>query len=327
MKVLLIGKTGGTARWIEDMADDLRIGGHTVSVLSTRNQLFGAHLRRMLLSPLIGAPLVTRLVGLMGRLAPDIVLLVGSFQDVPRPVLDALAHAKGRPPIAAWIGGGVTADVAPDARLFDAIAYTGDSLAEAHRRLGLPGEAAVVPLGASRSFRAAASQMSHIDRLAFAGDATPARRSLMATLREPVNLFGHDWRGAEEAAAHETVARRIGARELSDIDARHAAILAIRAGADGDDGLNARHFAPYVQGTPVATDARPGLEAAFDPGGEIIVWRDAAELDSLSLELRRDPARARAIGQAGRKRVLAHHTYTRRLETIASAVDVRVGAG
>jgi Glycosyl transferases group 1 len=326
MKVLLIGKTGVPGRWIEDMADDLRIGGHRVSVLSTRNQLFGARLRRMLLSPLIGAPLASRLVRLMSRLAPDLVLLIGSLDDVPLAVLEALSAAHGRPPLAAWIDGEVTDEAAAKARLLDLIAFTGSGSATARASLTSPPPSIVVPAGTSRGFRAAASQTTHLDRMAFVGAATETRRVLLAAVREPVSLFGADWGDAAGLGLHERVVRRVGARELSDIDARHAAILAIRASEAGDDVPGPRHFAPYVQGTPVATDARTDLDHCFDIGTEIIVWRDASELDELSRELRRDPARARAIGQAGRKRVLAHHTYTRRLEMIASALGVRAAA-
>ena len=326
MKVLLIGKTGSIIRWVEDISDDLRIGGHGVSVLSTRNQLLGKHLRRLLLSPRIGAPLAVRLVGLVRRLAPDLIVVIGAFDHAPRTVLEHLSHAPNRPPLVAWIGDTFTEATRTEADLFDLIAYTDTGLLDLHTRFGFTKPSTFVPLAATRAFRAAGSQVEQVDRLAFVGAATPNRRDLLSGLKEPVSLFGPDWRADEGITQHERKPRRIGARELSDIYARHVGVLNIRHGTHVINGLNQRHFAPYVQGTPAITDNQPDLPHCFDIGREILVYRDAAELDDLSAMLRREPDRARDIGQAGRKRVLAHHTYSHRLETIAAACGVRVTA-
>jgi hypothetical protein len=324
MKVLLIGKTGSIIRWVEDMADDLRIGGHTVSVLSTRNPLLGKQLQKMLLSPIIRAPLATRLVGMVKRIAPDLVLVIGAFDHAPKNVLEHLARAPGRPPLAAWIGDTFTAEIRHEADLFDLIAYTDTGLKECHDQFGFCAASAFVPLAATRAFRSAASESGHVDRLVFVGAATPNRLDLLMELKEPVTLFGPDWRKQGGMLQHERKPRRIGARELSDIYARHLAVLNIRHGVNVINGLNQRHFAPYVQGTPAVTDAQPDLAHCFEIGTEILVYHDPAELDSLSAKLRRDPGWATAVGQAGRKRVLAHHTYNQRLATIAAACGIRV---
>ncbi|MGE0417939.1 MAG: glycosyltransferase, partial [Acetobacteraceae bacterium] len=89
------------------------------------------------------------------------------------------------------------------------------------------------------------------------------------------------------------------------------------------NGLNQRHFAPYILGTPVITDAQPDIPHCFEPGTEMLVYEDAANLNDLYAALRRDPARAAIVGEAGRRRVLAHHTYAHRLDTIAGLAGVK----
>jgi spore maturation protein CgeB len=80
--------------------------------------------------------------------------------------------------------------------------------------------------------------------------------------------------------------------------------------------LNQRHFDPYLAATPVVSDDLPDLTRCFDPGTEVLVYRDAEELNELYARLRRDPGFAAAIGERGRRRVLAEHTYAHRLATL-----------
>lgn len=71
-----------------------------------------------------------------------------------------------------------------------------------------------------------------------------------------------------------------------------------------------RVFEAAGAGSCLITDAWQGIEQFFEPGREILVARDGAEvaghLDVLT------PARASEIGQAAYRRVLAEHTYAHR---------------
>lgn len=58
------------------------------------------------------------------------------------------------------------------------------------------------------------------------------------------------------------------------------------------------------------TDAWEGLEQFFEPGTEMLVARDGAEVAQQLASL--DARKARAIGQAAWRRVLAEHTYDHR---------------
>jgi spore maturation protein CgeB len=75
-----------------------------------------------------------------------------------------------------------------------------------------------------------------------------------------------------------------------------------------------RLFEAAACGTPIITDAWPGLETFFIPGREILVGRSTAEMLHLIQETPRDVAVA--IGQAARANVLSRHTAAHRAEEL-----------
>ena len=83
------------------------------------------------------------------------------------------------------------------------------------------------------------------------------------------------------------------------------------------DSMAAVGFSPATRvfeaagaGACLITDAWEGIELFLQPGDEVLVARDGAELAGHLNAL--TPARARAIGNAARARVLAQHTYEQR---------------
>ncbi len=67
------------------------------------------------------------------------------------------------------------------------------------------------------------------------------------------------------------------------------------------------------------TDDWEGIDAFFTPGKEILVARSGEEVARLVCDV--DPAHAKSIGQAARRRVLADHTYTQRGKLVESALE------
>jgi spore maturation protein CgeB len=69
------------------------------------------------------------------------------------------------------------------------------------------------------------------------------------------------------------------------------------------------------------TDAWEGLELFLEPGREVLVARDGTEVAELVRSL--DAERARAMGQAARRRVLAEHTYAHRAVQVEEVLGYR----
>ncbi len=321
MNLLLLGKTGGITHWTEDVASDLRLSGHAVTIVPTRNPWLSKSLERGLLSPAIGAPLAAHVVRRMRRLQPALILAVGALDQFPPALFQPLSAARDRPPLVAWIGDAFTAHHRVIADLFDLVAYTDTGMLALHHQYGFRAQAAFVPLGATRvpGTRAVAQRTG---ALVFVAAPTDNRRAVLAAMRDPVTIFGPGWQGDTALAHHRIDARRIMAEELTRLYATHMGVLNIRHGVYVINGLNQRHFAPYIQGTPVITDAQPDIPHSFDPGTEMLVYQDVDELNALYAGLRADPARAAAIGAAGRRRVLAQHTYAHRLDTLGALAGV-----
>jgi spore maturation protein CgeB len=86
-----------------------------------------------------------------------------------------------------------------------------------------------------------------------------------------------------------------------------------------------RIFEAAGAGACMITDAFEGVETFFEPGREILVARDGAEVAYFVRRL--TERRARAIGAAARRRALAQHTYAQRVglleETLAGLAPRR----
>jgi spore maturation protein CgeB len=80
-----------------------------------------------------------------------------------------------------------------------------------------------------------------------------------------------------------------------------------------------RVFEAAGAGACLITDAWEGIEQFLEPGREVLVARDGAEVAAHLAGL--DSGRARAIGQAARARVLAHHTYDQRATEVLRVLD------
>lgn len=317
MKLLIVGKVASITHWLEDCAAAWRDEGHEVAVAATRNPALHASIEALLLSERLGAPLAAGIVRQARRLAPNLIVAVGAYH-IPTLVLERLADLPGRCPMVGWVGDLFSLAAERAAGRLDAVAYTDSGLLALHERLGLACPAAWLPHAVNpRAGRGVGSHGSRRPRLAFVANPTEQRRRVVAEITWPVSLYGPGWTTAC-GAHHDVHARRVRPSAVPAIYAAHLAALNIKNEHNVLTGLNQRSFEPYLSGTPVLSDAQGDLERCFEPGREVLVWRDSGELNDAYGALRADPAVAAVIGAAGRKRVLAEHTYARRLETLAS---------
>ncbi|MBV1797440.1 glycosyltransferase [Siccirubricoccus sp. G192] len=156
--------------------------------------------------------------------------------------------------------------------------------------------------------------------LAFLGNRLPDREArveqffLDPAARLPERRFligGNGWETKEMAPN----VRRLGhvyTREHNAFNSTPLAVLNIAR-----DSMAATGFSPATRvfeaaggGACLITDAWVGLELFLKEGEEVLVARDAQDVAAHVAAL--TPERARAIGAAGRARILAGHTYARR---------------
>src|SRR5262249_23732709 len=81
-------------------------------------------------------------------------------------------------------------------------------------------------------------------------------------------------------------------------------------------GANQRVYEIAGVGRCQLCDAKADLKPLFEEDREIVLYRTLPELREKALALLADPARAAELGQRGRQRALAEHTWTHRVREL-----------
>jgi spore maturation protein CgeB len=318
MKIFVLGKIGSVVHWAEDAVAGFRAAGHDVRFGVTRNPRLNKAIERLLFATCLGAPRAKRITRMIRLFSPDLILAVGPY-GMPSAILEEVAGLPGRPPLLGWVGDLFSAADGRAAACFDAVAYTDTGMLTLHHDLQLPARAIYLPHATNpRLDRGVTHPRTRRSRMVFVANPTEQRRAVVGQIRAPITLYGPGWR--DPGANHEIHARRVGIRELATIYRSYLAVLNIRHEHNVLAGLNQRHFDPYPAATPVVTDDQPDLARCFEPGREILVYRNADELQDLYARLQREPGNAEALGNRGRQRVLAEHTYVQRLKVLRKLV-------
>ena len=156
--------------------------------------------------------------------------------------------------------------------------------------------------------------------LAFLANRLPDREArveaffLDAAARCPAQAFllgGNGWHdkpmpGNVRAIGH------VGTAEHNAFNCSSLAVLNVARDSMAAVGFSpaTRVFEAAGAGACLITDAWEGIELFLQPGAEVLVARDGADVAEHLRNL--TPARARSIGEAARARILAGHTYQQR---------------
>jgi spore maturation protein CgeB len=317
MKVLVIGKTGGVTNWEPEVVAGLSAAGHVVEFRATRNPKISPHIERLFLGRI--ADNINRRID---RFKPDMILAVGGWGVEPE-IIARIADRPNRPPLVGWVGDLFDARRVDNLNRFDALGYTDTGLIEAHNRFALKPKQAFIPHAADlEAVAAAAGAGARRDRMVFVGNPTAERRALVAQVEDPVALYGLGWADRQGVAHHETHGRRVLRPELAQIYATHFACLNIRNEHNVVNGLNQRNFSPFALGCAVVSDHQKDMSLCFDIGSEVLVHDSPASLNALYREILASPSLAHETAARGRARVLADHTYDKRLRAFQALLGL-----
>jgi spore maturation protein CgeB len=108
----------------------------------------------------------------------------------------------------------------------------------------------------------------------------------------------------------------VGTRDHNAFNVSPLAVLNVARDSMAEVGFSpaTRVFEAAGAGGCLITDAWEGIELFLEPGREILVARDGADVVDLLSGL--TPSAARTIGEAARQRVLADHTYAQRGQAV-----------
>jgi hypothetical protein len=116
----------------------------------------------------------------------------------------------------------------------------------------------------------------------------------------------------------------LGEGEMTEFLARCRVVLGLNEGRDlqgvYQSYLKLRDVEFPGYGCCYLTQHNEDIDDALEIGKEVLTFRSVVEAASLARWSARHPAHARAIGQAGRRRVLAEHTWSARLPELARAL-------
>ncbi len=158
------------------------------------------------------------------------------------------------------------------------------------------------------------------DEVVFVGARYPNRERLLVDLARsgvPVRAYGRDWsthpwdrlRTWDPRRPQVPGARDVPRSESYGIMAGAAASLNVHF---DQDGFTMRTFEIPGTGGLQLVD-RADVEGLYDPGTEVLAFRDTDEAAELASRALADRAWARRIGEAGRRRTLAEHTMDHRV--------------
>ncbi|MGQ7793260.1 CgeB family protein [Faunimonas sp. B44] len=167
--------------------------------------------------------------------------------------------------------------------------------------------------------------------LAFLGNRLPDREARVeefflapaAALPDRRFLLGGSGWADKPMSANIDYVGHVYTRDHNALNASALAVLNINRESMARYGASppTRIFEAAGAGACILSDRWDGIEAFLEPGAEILLASDGAEVAGHLRAL--DPERARSIGDAARRRVLASHTYAHRAAEVEAALEGR----
>lgn len=147
----------------------------------------------------------------------------------------------------------------------------------------------------------------------------PARRHPTATFV----LGGSGWDAAAGAPPNVRLLGHVFSKDHNAFNCTARAVININRDSMARVGFSppTRVFEAAGAGACLVTDAWQGVELFLEPGREVLVAANGAEVADHVAAL--DESAARRIGQDAMRRVLAHHTYARRALEVEATLEAR----
>jgi spore maturation protein CgeB len=254
-------------------------------------------------------------VGVHDALLEAAVLELGApvtiFWDVDAPATLATMEADEDDPLRTLIGG------------YDLVLTYGggDPVVRRYRALGARDCVPVYNALDPTTHHPVASRTDLRADLSFLGNRLPDREArvedfffgaVAALPRRSFLLGGSGWE--DRAARHPNLryAGHVSTRDHNALNCSALGVLNVSRESMAANGFSpaTRVFEAAGAGACVVTDAWEGIDEFLEPGAEVLVAHDGAQVAALLDDL--DPQRAARIGAAARARVLASHTYADR---------------
>ena len=314
-RVLLIGKIGSIVHWLEDTRDGFEDANAAPRIFALNgNTPLAAMCRRLAKTrgPVaLEQHLARQLEAALTAYKPQIVLFVQAYWT-PAALLDVV-KSRGVP-AAGWVGDRFGAPERDLAQRLDRVYYTDTGFLVEAQEFGFPDNGYYLPHAANtRLFRTSGAQRTN--RILFVAVPTQHRLELLKQVAIPITVYGRRW-NAVGPSPHEVHNHWVARKRLPRLYQESLAVLNVHNELNVIEGLNQRSFEPAACGTAVIHDALADINQCFEPEKEILVFRDAMELQAVCERVRKDKPLAHRIGAGALARVQAHHTCAHRAKTM-----------
>lgn len=316
-RILLLGKRGSLVLWLENLYRACIRLGHATRVFAVNGDTLGARLRAKWQGRDVAATadwMLARFERALANFGPDLVIVAGAF-GVPLDYYRILHDLPQRPWIAGLVGDRFSMDSRERADHCDRLYFTDTCFFRDAEAAGFAMPGRYLPLAVDPELFCP-NQGPRVPEMLFVASRTEFREAVARGLDTPARIIGTDWSGLARDGFHRVSNHKISRAHLIRLYQHHAVVLNVRNEANVEHGLNQRSFEPLACGAVVLNDDLPDLPLCFEPGREILAYRDREELNALAARLRGEPAFGSRIAEAGRQRVLAEHTYGHRVQTI-----------
>ena len=320
-RIFFLGKRGSLVMWLENLHRACVHLGYPTFVFAINGDTPGSRLRAKWegRDAATAGWMLARFEHALAGFRPDLVVVAGVF-GVPLDYYRILHGLPRRPLIAGLVGDRFAADGWERAARCDRLYFTDTRFFQYAEAAGFTTPGCYLPLAVDPIlFHPVPGP--RISEVLFVASRTDFREVMVRGLDKSARIIGTDWSGLARDGFHCVNNRKISRTHLIRLYQRHFAVLNVRNELNVEYGLNQRSFEPLACATPVLNDDLPDLPLCFEPGQEILVYREGDELNALVARLRREPSFGIRVAEAGRRRVLAEHTYGHRVQSILTDLD------
>lgn len=315
-RILLLGKRGSLVLWLENLHRACVGLQYPARIFAINGENWSSRLRAKWEGRRAATAewMLPRFTRMLAAFRPDLVLVAGVF-GVPVDYYRILHALTPRPLIAGLVGDRFPLDSRERADCCDRLYFTDTHFFQAAAAAGFTVAGRYLPLAVDPElFRP--GQAVRRSEVLFVASRTVFRESVVRGLDAPARVIGTDWSQIQREGFHRVQNCKIRRSALIRRYQQHQAVLNVRNEANVEHGLNQRSFEPLACGAVVLNDDVADVPLCFEPGAELLVYRDRDELNALAARLRREPDWGARIAAAGRRRVLAEHSYRHRIHFI-----------
>ena len=312
LNVLVVGKINCLVAMTENTVAAFQQAGCNVRCFATNgnNVALKLSLKLRRADPArVGALVGERLSKSVKAFRPDLLVYVlGAWQ--PEMVYQMGSSVLPQAISVAWVSDNFTQTQMVFSRYMDSIFCTDTYFIQQLREHGYTKPTSYLPLAMDPK-RFYPSDIVRENKIVYVAKNSPGRAAFIRNVERPLHLYGKKWKSFS-ASQHRIDPRPVSLGQLSKLYASSRAVLNLKNEQSVVRGINQRSFEPYGCKTPVLNDDIEDLKLCFELGKEILVYRSVEELHTLHDKLTSDQNYARAVGEAGYRRVIAEHTYAAR---------------